>query len=408
MSNSPVGLYIHVPFCRAKCTYCDFNSYPHLEHLHESYSHALCTEMQFFAHQCGRLGVDTIYLGGGTPTCLPSRLLTQVLTVCRTAFAVAPDAEITVEANPGTLTSENAAALHSAGVNRLSLGAQSLQDDELRLLGRIHGPAEIHQAVRLARSAGIPTISLDLIYGLPQQTLMAWRSTLEGALALEPDHLSLYALSVEEGTPLARSIASKELPQPDPDLAAHMYVVAEQQLAKAGYEHYELSNWARPRRPTFDNRETQSLQGSQFLARCRHNLKYWQREPYLGFGAGAHSFYAGRRYHNVPTPQDYVTRLKNGQSTVESQEWIEPGAAMAETMILGLRLIEGVRFSAFQQQHRQDMRKRYDTELNELRTLGLLTLDAEGIRLTPRGRLLANQVFVRFWPPSDLAADQAA
>jgi oxygen-independent coproporphyrinogen-3 oxidase len=351
--------------------------------------------------------VDTIYLGGGTPTCLPSPLLSQILMACREAFALAPDAEITVEANPGTVTAENASAMSRAGVNRLSLGAQSFHDGELRLLGRIHSAADIHEAVSLARSASIASISLDLIYGLPQQTLTAWQTTLEEALALVPDHLSLYALSVEEGTPLARSIASRKLPQPDPDLAADMYIVAEQRLAEASYEHYELSNWAR-RRPIPDKRETRSLQENGSLALCRHNLKYWQCKPYLGFGAGAHSFYAGRRYRNVPNPQDYVTRLENSQSIIESQEQIDPDEAMAETMILGLRLIEGVRFRHFQQTHRHDMRKQYATELGELQALGLLALDPAGVRLTPRGHLLANQVFVRFWPPSDRNTDPVA
>jgi oxygen-independent coproporphyrinogen-3 oxidase len=407
MSASPVGLYIHIPFCRAKCGYCDFNSYPHLEHLHEPYTHALCAEMRQFAHQHGRLAVDTIYLGGGTPTCLATRLLTEILANARNAFLVAADAEITVEANPGTVTSENASALHSAGVDRLSLGAQSFRDEELHLLGRIHDKAEIHKAILLARSAGIANISLDLIYGLPQQALIAWRSSLEAALALEPTHLSLYALSVEDATPLAQSIASKQLPRPDPDLAADMYILAEDLLARAAYEHYELSNWARAALAADDAQMHRPL-GNTAWAQCRHNLKYWRREPYLGFGAGAHSFHAGRRRHNVLSPEAYVTRLQNGQSVVECEQRIDHSEAMAETMILSLRLIEGVRFSDFQRQHRQDMHQQYGTELDELRELGLLTFDARAVRLTPRGRLLANQAFGRFWPPSHHTAGPVA
>jgi oxygen-independent coproporphyrinogen-3 oxidase len=396
MSDAPVGLYIHIPFCRAKCPYCDFNSYPHLQHLHQPYARAVCAELERFAQRHGHLHVDTIYLGGGTPTCLAPTLLTQILTTCQSEFEVEPRAEISVEANPGTVTLGNLAALRCAGVNRLSLGAQSLRDDELRLLGRIHSAAEARQAVHLARSASIVNINLDLIYGLPRQSLAAWSSTLEEALALAPDHLSLYALSLEDGTPLAMSIDNKELPEPDPDLAAQMYMTAEELLSKAGYEHYELSNWARP--TAVGSRVGYSGSESAPPALCCHNLKYWRRDPYLGFGAGAHSFHRNWRYHNVPQPQEYVSRLEKGQDTVESQEWIGPDEAMAETMILGLRLTKGVRFDHFQQQHRHDMRQQYGAELDELHMLDLLAVDSVGVRLTPRGRLLANQAFVRFWP----------
>ena len=408
MGDGWIGLYAHIPFCRAKCAYCDFDSYAHLEHLHAPYVQALCTEMRRFARQHGPLAADTIYFGGGTPTSLPSSLLVRILTTCRDAFAVPQDAEISVEANPGTVTSESLSALHDAGVNRLSLGAQSFDDQELRLLGRIHSARQVDEAFSMAHAAGIHNVNLDLIYGLPRQPLVRWLATLDRALALEPEHLSLYALSVEEGTPLAESIAIGHLPLPDPDLAADMYAAAEERLEEKGYAHYELSNWARQGPPPAHSREIGPLRESGFPALCRHNLKYWRREPYLGFGAGAHSHYAGRRYRNVRDPQHYVSCLESEQSTVEDEEWIDPDDAMAETMILGLRLIEGVRFSRCRQQHQCVMREQYATELSELQTLGLLTLDPNGVRLTPRGCLLANQVFVRFWPRSDPRADRAA
>ncbi len=398
MSGGPTGLYIHIPFCRAKCTYCDFNSFSHLERLHQPYVQALCAEIDRYARRRGSLDVDTIYLGGGTPTCLQPVLLAEILTVCRDRFQLRPDAEITIEANPGTVTADNATVLHAAGVSRLSLGAQSFLDDELRLLGRIHSATDTREAIHLARSAGFNNINLDLIYGLPHQTAANWRFTLECALDLQPEHLSLYALSIEEGTTLARSIQRRELSSPDPDLAAEMYTIAEQGLAQQGYEHYELSNWAQRRPRTRDRGTLPSASPDCTTARCRHNLKYWQREPYLGFGAGAHSFYDEWRYHNLLEPQAYIARLQQGQDPVASQEWIGPTEAMGEAMILGLRLMDGVSFSDFQRQHKQDIHQYYSSELDDLQSLGLLAADLRGVRLTPRGRLLANQVFGRFWP----------
>lgn len=371
-----LGLYIHIPFCQSRCRYCDFNTYAGLEGLFEAYVRALIREITL----AGPAPARTVYLGGGTPTVLPLSHLAQILDAVRAAFALSEDAEVTIEANPGTVDAGTLAALRERGVNRLSLGVQSFADDELRLLGRIHTAEQAAAALAAARQAGFENVSLDLIYGLPDQTAAHWRFSLERALALEPEHLSLYALSVEAGTPLARDIARGHLPAPDPDLAAEMYETAAETTAAAGYLHYEISNWAR---------------GAE--RRCHHNLIYWRNEPYLGLGAGAHSWQGRRRWANASAPEEYATRLTVGRTAVAEEETISPELEMGETMMMGLRLVEeGVPFRRFQRRFGLDPGHRFEPEIAELVDLGLLEVDGERLRLSPRGRLLGNQVFARF------------
>ena len=405
-----LSLYIHIPFCRARCTYCDFNTYAGLEALHADYVRALVREIRLVGDTLRgiELNAETIYLGGGTPTVLSLEHLGAILAACHESFEMAADVEITSEANPGTLDKGYLAGLRGLGINRLSLGVQSFDDGLLRLLGRIHTGAQAVETYRLAREAGFENVNLDLIYGLPAQTLSQWRGTLERALDLRPDHLSLYALTLEEGTPLHGQVARGELPQPDPDLAADMVLLAQEMLGAAGYRHYEISNWARP--------------GCE----CRHNLTYWRNEPYLGFGAGAHSWFMGRRYHNVLSPQEYIQRLSDGASPVAAgvqrsspagglgvspNSFLSPAVAeleeinealeMAETMILGLRLVEeGVSFKAFARRFGRRVESLYERELRELKELGLIEIMADRVRLTERGWLLGNEVFQRFLPAS--------
>ncbi|HOG47268.1 MAG TPA: radical SAM family heme chaperone HemW, partial [Anaerolineae bacterium] len=373
----PASLYLHIPFCPAKCSYCDFSSYPRLGALYAPYVEALLREVEQTGAQWGRPPLQTVYIGGGTPTVLPAALLLRLLEATARAFELAPGAEITIEANPGTVTLELLDALRRAGVNRLSYGVQSLQPAFLRLLGRSHSAAQAAQAVRLARAAGLPAISLDLIYGLPGQAPAAWQADLEAALALEPDHLSLYALTLEPGTPLAEGVSCGAVPEPDAELAAEMYEHAEARLPQAGYDHYELSNWARTP-----------------AQRSRHNLTYWRNLPYAGCGAAAYSFLAGRRRGNVAHPRDYVARIQRGESTTAEEERISPKLELAETMILGLRLVAGVSRARFRARFGADPIAVYPEAIGESTALGLLETGDEAIRLTPRGRLLGNQVFV--------------
>jgi len=374
--RSGVALYIHIPFCRAKCAYCDFTSYAGLDALHDDYITALVREMEL----AEPLSIRTVYIGGGTPTVLPLSHFVTILAAIKHRFDTRATAEITVEANPGTVTREKLSGLRALGVNRLNLGVQSLVEGELRLLGRIHSAPEAIDAFRAARQAGFDNLSLDLIYGLPGQSLASWRASLEGALALQPDHLSLYALTVEEGTPLAASIARGQLPSPDPDLAADMYELAQDLLSAAGFLHYEISNWATsPARV------------------CRHNLTYWRNEPYLGLGAGAHSWLGQQRRSNLDAPQAYMEQVRAGRHPVAAAEAIDLETEMGETMMLGLRLLhEGVEFQQFRARFGLDLRARYAAELRELAQLGLIDLGDERVTLSPRGRLLGNQVFLRF------------
>jgi len=376
-----IGLYVHIPFCVKKCAYCDFNSYASLEPLFASYVSALAEEMRLLIAGWGPLRGRTLYVGGGTPTVLPLLLLTDVLAACRANFNVAVGAEVTVEANPGTVDEGYLAGLRAAGVNRISLGVQSFDDGELRLLGRIHNADQAQQAYHQARAAGFRNVNLDLIFGLPGQTVGRWRATLQQALDFGPEHLSLYALTLEEHTPLAGRIARGELPAPDDDLAAEMYELAEAELAHAGYVHYEISNWARP--------------GFE----CQHNLIYWRNQPYLGLGAGAHSWSAGCRWANVCVPQTYIEEMTGGHQPVAEHEVIGTALEMAETAILGLRLVEeGVNLGAFRARFGADFAAVYEREVRELVDLGLLEATPNRVRLTRRGRLLGNQVFQCFLP----------
>jgi len=373
-----VSLYIHIPFCKAKCAYCDFNSYAGLERLYDDYVDALVREMAIVGGRFSPLRGRTIYLGGGTPTVLSLQQLESILDGCLEAFLIDDGAEVCCEANPGTVDLGYLEGLRCLGLGRLSLGVQSLHDDELQFLGRVHTSAQAREAYEMARQAGFENLNLDLICAFPGHTLQRWRATLERAIALEPEHLSLYPLSLEEGTPLWKRVEMGELRTPDDDLAAEMYLLAEEILE--GYRHYEISNWTKP--------------GYE----SRHNLTYWRNEGYLGFGAGAHSYYGGRRFWNVARPEEYIRRLKAGESATEGEEVIEAAVEIAETVIMGLRLSEGVEYDRFRQRFGRDLSSLYGPQLEELKAWGLLEVNGKGIRLAPRGRLLGNEVFERFLP----------
>jgi oxygen-independent coproporphyrinogen-3 oxidase len=373
-----LSLYIHIPFCQTKCSYCDFNSYADLDSLHQDYAAALIREMAL----AGRVRVQTIYMGGGTPTVLPLTCLAKILEAAFAFFAVKAGVEVSIEANPGTVDTELLSQLRTLGVTRLSLGVQSFDDRELGMLGRIHTVTEARQAIRAAREAGFDNLNLDLIYGLPTQSLDTWQSTLEEALALRPEHLSLYSLTLEQDTPLERSIAQGTVPMPDTDLAAEMYECAQDVLATAGYDHYEISNWSRSHR-----------------FRCQHNLAYWWNQPYLGVGAGAHSWAGGRRWANVAAPAEYVNLVREGRCFVDAEETIDEALEMGETMMMGLRLVEeGVELGRFRARFGIDVLERFAEELAELQELGLIAVNGERVKLTSRGRLLGNQAFLRFLP----------
>ncbi len=389
MTADSIGLYLHIPFCTAKCGYCDFNSYAGHEHMIPSYAETLVKDAALWRDAVGGRPVDTVFFGGGTPSLNPVLEMMKILDGMRAAFDIAEDAEIALEANPGSVTTEYLSGLRAVGFNRLSIGVQSFDDEELVTLDRIHTGADARRAFAAARAAGFDNVNLDLIYGLPEQPLPAWRRNLEEALALGPEHLSLYALTVEDGTPLARDVARGRVPAPDPDVQAEHYEWTQERLAGAGYEHYEISNWARPGR------------------RCRHNLVYWQNREYLGLGAGAHSFLNGVRFSTVLLPNRYAELVDESVAAragagamrhVVGGESQTADLSMADTMILGLRLIEGIDVRAFARRHARDLDEVYGAVLGEFAALGMVERTATHVRLTPRGRLLSNELFQRLLP----------
>jgi oxygen-independent coproporphyrinogen-3 oxidase len=404
-----VALYLHVPFCHTRCYYCDFNTYAGILPLREPYVRALLTEItlagQLAQHPDGTPRRSrTIFFGGGTPSLLSVAQITRLLAACRSAFAVDASAEITLEANPGTLTQEQLEGLRAAGVNRLSMGAQSFDAGLLKALGRIHTPEEITQAVHFARVAGFPSLNLDFMFGLPGQTMHHWRETLERALELRPEHLSLYSLIIEEGTPFYIWAQEGRITAGDEDLCADMYEYADERLAAAGYLNYEISNWALPGHAS------------------QHNLTYWQNLPYLGMGAGAYSSFGRRRSSNERDPQQYIRLLKQASGREGGTTFVPPGERggtkvvppsllpiveseeigqqqeMSETAFLALRTAMGLHLPTFAERFAQPFQTFVGSRLQRVEAAGLLAYEGDWLRLSKRGRLLGNEVFLRLLP----------
>jgi putative oxygen-independent coproporphyrinogen III oxidase len=415
------SLYLHIPFCTHRCAYCDFNTYAGQEDAIPAYVDALRGEIDFVGSrfsspfraersssevEAGRgvrgVGkIHTIFFGGGTPSLLSPNQFESILTAIRAGFSLTEDAEITMEANPGTISRANLLELRKLGINRISFGVQSANTEELRMLERAHNFFDVIEAVSSARKAGFDNLNLDLIYGLPEQTLQTWQTTVKRILDLNPEHISAYALTLEHGTPFGKWSAKGLMPLPDPDLAAEMYEWASETFAANGYTQYEISNWSKPEQA------------------CKHNLQYWRGLPYLAFGAGAHGYADGYRYSNVLHIKTYIDRLTNLLSQPTKYAFpLTPATVnqhkqtlqddISEFMMTGLRLTdEGISENEFQARFGVSIRAVYKTEIEELLKLGLLErvndtplLEGEGVevrlRLTQRGRLLGNQVFMRF------------
>ena len=376
--SQDIALYIHFPFCRRRCSYCSFVSYQGRESDIPEYVKALKKELVLRA--AGQR-VSSIYFGGGTPSLLSSEQIHELLSVIPSHFTVDEASEVTLEANPGTVDEPYLADIMKLGINRLSLGVQSLDDGELALLGRIHTASEAGDAVRLARNAGFTNLSLDLIYGLPNQTLASWHRTLDELIGLSPEHISLYPLTLETDAPMRLAIQRAEVPPIDPDLTADQYELAQDTLAAHGYHHYEISNWAKG--------------GYE----CRHNLVYWHNLPYLGIGIAAHSYIHGHRLANTTDLDSYLNAFSSNLPPAwELDEEIGPELQLSETVILGLRLSEGVCLEGIRSRFGIDLLKHYSQQVDETAALGLLEYSGQRIRLTRRGRLLGNEVFWRFLP----------
>ncbi len=383
-----LGIYIQVPFCQTKCTYCNFHAGPAARSMYSPYARAVEREIRERAALYRAAGaanetaaapwrVDTIYLGGGTPSLLEPADLASIIGAVRDSFS-GTGGEVTLEADPETISAEKAAAWMAAGINRISLGAQSFHDNELIAAGRMHRRADIFRAVELLRAAGLANVSLDLIAGLPHQTETSWDDSRGEVLRLRPEHVSIYLLEIDDGSRLGReSLAGGSrygaAAIPEDDAMATFYEQACAELAAAGYEHYEISNWALPG------------------FRSRHNLKYWRREPYLGFGAGAHSFDGRWRWANAHDPAAYVTAIESGRLPTEQREEVTRAQALEEEMFLGLRQLEGIDLARIEKEYQTSGLK---PRISELLAQGLIERDGTWVRLAPGKLTISNEVFV--------------
>jgi len=402
------SLYVHIPFCRHRCSYCDFNTYAGQEAKIGSYVDALCQEIARIGEAAGGLEAGTVFLGGGTPSLLSAGLLSAIVKAIQDHFTLLDGAEITLEANPGTVDRDSLERLREAGYNRISFGVQSAHPDDLRLLEREHDFLDVVQAVKWARQAGFDNLSLDLIFGVPGQPLARWQESVRRAVDLQPQHLSFYALSIEHGTPFLRWVERGLVGLPDDDLAAEQYEWAQGYLEEAGFRQYEISNWARE-------------EGGQ-LRTARHNLQYWRGLPYLGFGAGAHGYAAGFRTANVLGIQAYIERMKNGgavrfPASPAAREVlpVDRWTAMQEHMMVGLRLTrEGVSAAGFERLYGWTLEQAFGRQIDLLMDAGLLEWsqqeDGAHLRLSPHGVLLGNRVFSEFVgnPRPDWLAEESA
>ncbi|WP_328998243.1 radical SAM family heme chaperone HemW [Kribbella sp. NBC_00709] len=371
--SRPLGFYLHVPFCASRCGYCDFNTYTATElgggGSQASYAETAVGEVRMARRVLGELDrpVDTVFFGGGTPTLLPAADLGKMLAAVRDEFGLAPGAEVTTEANPESVDPAYLEALLEAGFTRVSFGMQSASSQVLRILDRQHTPGRALQAVKEATAAGFEHVNLDLIYGTPGESLDDWRGSLESALSVQPDHVSAYALIVEDGTQLARRIRRGELPMTDDDDLADKYVLADEMLSAEGLRWYEVSNWAR-----------------STAARCRHNELYWRGDTWWGIGPGAHSHVGGIRWWNVKHPSAYAERLNAGESPADARETLDPETRRVERVLLEVRLSDGLPLDVLDEGGRAALEQVVADEL--------VTIEGERLVLTARGRLLADAV----------------
>jgi oxygen-independent coproporphyrinogen III oxidase len=370
-----LGLYIHVPFCSAICNYCNFNRGLFDAPLKERYVGALTAEV---ARATGAGKADTIYFGGGTPSLLEPQEVRRIISACEAAFDLSADREVTLEANPETVDEARLAAFREAGINRVSFGVQSFRDEELRRLSRLHSAGRARDALHEARAAGFDNVSLDLMMWLPEQRVSEWLESVDRAIALSPDHLSLYLLELYPNAPLKEDMARARWSQAPDEEAAAMYLAAMERLESAGYEQYEVSNVARSGR------------------RSRHNLKYWQDGEWLGFGCGAHSTRDGVRWKNVSSTEEYVDRLKRDEDTATDVRTLSIAERLGDALFTGLRLVDGIDLTAIHARYGVDVWSRYGAELRPFVEQGCLRREGARLRLTREGMLIAHEVMTVF------------
>ena len=369
MATDGIGLYIHIPFCKRKCNYCDFPSFQGISQTEKKkYVDALISEINSYSRP-EKIKVNTVFIGGGTPSLLGGEEMGRVLSSVYESFEISEDAEISMEANPGTLTLENAIAYRSSGINRISIGSQSFCENELKKLGRIHNSGAISEAVAIAREAGFSNINLDLMYGIPEQTMDSFKRSLDSLIALSPEHVSVYGLIIEEGTPFFRGLAELRLPTEDAE--CDMYYLAAQLLSDNGYRHYEISNYAK--------------EGYE----CRHNLKYWRDEEYIGVGLAAHSYFGKKRYSNPVTLDEYFSFERERYISTED---IDREANAYEYVMMHLRLSEGFSLSEYKERFGTAFTDGREETLSRFIELGYLMLTDGRISLTERGFYVSNAI----------------
>ena len=388
-TDTPLSLYLHIPFCSVRCSYCAFNTYTDLEALIPVYVEALCREIESVAKNNPHPSVQSIFFGGGTPSMITSKQYRLIFQTIRENFNLSPDTEISLESNPNDLSVAYLTELRQLGFNRLSIGMQSATDKILTLFNRQHDTQMVVDALSYARSAGFDDVNLDIILGSPYETLDDWKYTVERVMALCPEHISMYGLELKGGTDLRLKVDSGELPIPDDDLFADMYEYGSDVFAENGYEQYEISNWCQPNH------------------KCRHNLQYWRNLPYVGLGAGAHGFAGGYRYSTITLPQRYISALLDNQNHDDLVFPMTPAVAKSnlvsrdddlyETIMMGMRLTqEGIERSAFINRFDIDFVDMFADSVEKFKNLGLLSFDEERVHLTDTGRLLSNAVIREF------------
>jgi len=378
--NHLAGVYIHIPFCATRCHYCNFATGGYESELARRYTAAVRAEIgrADTSTEPAMWRVDTIYFGGGTPTTLTVEQISSLIEVCRRKFEVAPDSEITAEANPGSVSQNYLEELRSAGINRLSFGVQSFDDGELLMIGRTHSAEEAREAVRMAREAGFANISIDLIAGLPEQKMETWRRNIKEAFALEPDHLSVYLLELYKDAPLLHRINRGELRAIDDELTVEMYFALTDEAERRGYERYEISNWARP---GFES---------------RHNLKYWTDAPYWAFGVSAAGYDGRKRWSNTRNIHEYLTKIESDQTALAEQIELDDEDRQSENLFLRLRLKDGVDLAEHQRRFGVNALERYRDEIGRLSEAGLIDLEENRLKISRAGAVLANEVFAAF------------
>jgi len=380
--NLPLSIYLHFPYCWSKCRYCAFNSIRYDKPQSLRFLEALKMEISRYGRSSQLVGrrISTVYMGGGTPSIFAAEQILAVLEHCRRNFTFEANVEITMEANPGTVSRDKLAALKAGGINRLSLGVESLQDEDLVMLGRAHNSRVAREAYAMARMSGFENVNLDFIYALPDQPLARWKTTLDDAIRLGPEHISAYALSIEEGTPFAEDDRKGNLRLPHEERQVRFDEMTESRLSEAGYGRYEISNYARP----------------GFA--CRHNLGYWDQREYLGLGPGAHSYYGGRRFSKIEDIDAYILNVESGGPAIQESETIGPILAGSEAVIFGLRKTEGIQLDEIRRRFPLIESDRIRARFEEWSRDGLVDLKPSRVFLTPKGLRLLDQMAQEILP----------